>query len=166
MHSERFNEEVIPLQNSLCRFAKGLLHDPFEAEDVVQEILARLWSRKDSLESIDNIKAFAFRMTRNLCLDKIKLRKQAVSDVEKNTLPVLEFNPHEQAEINDMATVIQNIIRLLPEQQRMVLQLRSVEELSFEEIEEIMEMSVNSIRVTLSRARKTVNEIYQQHFNS
>jgi len=104
-------------------------------------------------------------MTRNLCLDKIKLRKQAVSDVEKNTLPVLEFNPHEQAEINDMATVIQNIIRLLPEQQRMVLQLRSVEELSFEEIEEIMEMSVNSIRVTLSRARKTVNEIYQQHFN-
>ena len=166
MHSERFHEEVVPLQNSLCRFAKGLLHDPYEAEDVVQEILAKLWSRKDSLDTIDNVKALAFKMTRNLCLDKIKLRKREISELEKSFLTVSDFNPHEQAEMKDMSTVIQNIIRLLPEQQRLVIQLRSVEELSFEEIEKITDMSINSIRVTLSRARKAVNEIYQQHFNS
>jgi len=166
MHSERFKDEVIPLQNSLYRFAKALLHDPYEAEDVVQEILAKLWSRKDSLENVTNIKAFAFKMTRNLCLDKIKLRKQAIGEVEKNMLPIQDFNPHELAEIRDMATIIQNLISFLPEQQRLVIQLRSVEELSFEEIAEVTDMSINSIRVTLSRARKAVNELYQKHFNS
>jgi RNA polymerase sigma factor (sigma-70 family) len=69
-------------------------------------------------------------------------------------------------EIKDMAMVIQNIIKRLPEQQRLVIQLKSVEGLSFEEIEEITAMSINSIRVTLSRARKTINEVYQQHFNA
>jgi RNA polymerase sigma factor (sigma-70 family) len=166
MHSDRFKDEVIPLQNSLYRFANALLNDPTEAEDVVQEIFARLWSKRDSLGDVDNIKAFAFKMTRNLSLDKIKLRKQTVSEIERNSLLVSDFNPHELTEIKDMAAVVQSIIKRLPEQQRLVIQLKSVEELSFEEIEEITAMSINSIRVTLSRARKTINEVYQQHFNS
>src|SRR6478609_7586537 len=102
MHSERFKDEVIPLQNSLFRFAKALLRDPYEAEDVVQEVFAKLWSRKDSLENVINIKAFVFKMTRNLSLDKIKLRKQAIDEVEKNRLPLSAFNPHELTEIKDM----------------------------------------------------------------
>ncbi|HEV8512284.1 MAG TPA: sigma-70 family RNA polymerase sigma factor, partial [Cyclobacteriaceae bacterium] len=136
------------------------------AEDVVQEVFARLWSRKVSLENINNIKAFAFKMTRNLCLDKIKLRKQKVGKTEKSMLLVSDFNPHELAEIKDMISIVQKIISFLPEQQRLVIQLKSIEELSFEEIEEITDMSVNSIRVNLSRARKTINEIYQKHFIS
>jgi RNA polymerase sigma-70 factor (ECF subfamily) len=166
MHSNRFKDEVIPLQDSLYRFAKALLNDPIEAEDVVQEIFTRLWSKREALNDIDNIKAFAFKMTRNLSLDKIKLRKQTVSEVEKSFLLVSDFNPYELTEIKDMAAVVQKIIKCLPEQQRLVIQLKSVEELSFEEIEEITDMSINSIRVTLSRARKTINEVYQQHFNS
>ena len=165
MHSERFNDEVVPLQNSLYRLANSMLRDRQEAEDVVQEIFIRLWARKDSLADLNNIKAFAFKMTKNLCLDKIKLRKQSVSEDEKTRLTVMDFNPHELAEINDIAAIVQTIMRFLPEQQRLVIQLRSIEELSFEEIEEITDMSVNTIRVTLSRARKTINEIYQQHFN-
>jgi len=165
MHSERFKDEVIPLQNSLYRFAKALLHDTFEAEDAVQEVFTKLWSKKDSLAEVENIKAFAFTMTRNLCLDKIKLRKQTVSEVEKNMLLVTDFNPHELTEIKDTAVIVQNIIKYLPEQQRLIIQLRNVEELSFEEIEQLTNMSINSIRVTLSRARKTINEIYQQHYS-
>ena len=165
MHSERFKDEVIPLQNSLYRFAKALLHDTFEAEDAVQEVFTKLWAKKDSLKEVENIKAFAFTMTRNLCLDKIKLRKQTVSEVEKNMLLVTDFNPHELTEIKDTAVIVQNIIKYLPEQQRLIIQLRNVEELSFEEIEQLTSMSINSIRVTLSRARKTINEIYQQHYS-
>lgn len=165
MHSERFKEEVVPLQSSLYRYANAMLHDRQEAEDAVQEIFVRLWSKKDSLSGVNNLKAFAFKMTKNLCLDKIKLRKQGISEIEKTKLQVSGFNPHEMAEIKDMATVVQSIMKFLPEQQRLVIQLRNIEELSFEEIEEITAMSVNSIRVTLSRARKTINEIYQQHFN-
>src|SRR6478735_9336370 len=112
MHSERFKDEVIPLQNSLYRFAKALLHDTFEAEDAVQEVFTKLWSKKDSLAEVE----------------KIKLRKQTVSEVEKNMLLVTDFNPHELTEIKDTAVIVQNIIKYLPEQQRLIIQLRNVEE--------------------------------------
>jgi RNA polymerase sigma-70 factor (ECF subfamily) len=64
-----------------------------------------------------------------------------------------------------MVATVNEIIKLLPEQQRIVVHLRNIEELSMEEIASVTEMSINNIRVTLSRARKSINEIYQKHFN-
>jgi RNA polymerase sigma-70 factor (ECF subfamily) len=55
---------------------------------------------------------------------------------------------------------------MLPEQQQLLVHLRNVEGLSFEEIEAITELNINVIRVTLSRARKSINEIYQRHYNN
>ena len=52
----------------------------------------------------------------------------------------------------------------LPEQQKMVIQLRDVEQYEFEEIAELLDMSARAVRVTLSRARKTVREkLVQKH---
>jgi DNA-directed RNA polymerase specialized sigma24 family protein len=67
MHSENFKDQVVlPLQSALFRLASSLLRDRQEAEDTVQEILMRLWLRKDSLKDLRNIKAFALKMARNL----------------------------------------------------------------------------------------------------
>ncbi len=89
-----------------------MLHDHEEAEDVVQEIFVRLMVKKGfmPLAGLNNLKAFAFKMTKNLCLDKIKLRKQSISEIEKTRLLVSDFNPHEITEIKDMAMVVQSIM--------------------------------------------------------
>jgi RNA polymerase sigma-70 factor (ECF subfamily) len=66
---------------------------------------------------------------------------------------------------NTVATFF-DTLKMLPEQQQLLVHLRNVEGLSFEEIEAITELNINVIRVTLSRARKSINEIYQRHYNN
>ena len=165
MHSTYFKELVLPLQNSLYRLAYAMLRNREEAEDVVQEIFYRLWSKKGMLHELDSIRAFALKMTKNLCLDKIKGRKHVIGEIEKMNLQSDQSNPHEKAEAGNLIAVVQKIISTLPEQQQLVIHLRNIEELSLDEISTVTEMSINNVRVTLSRARKNINEIYQQHYN-
>ena len=165
MHSTYFKELVLPLQNSLYRLAYAMLRNREEAEDVVQEIFYRLWSKKSMLHELDSIKAFALKMTKNLCLDKIKGRKHVIGEIEKMNLQSNHSNPHEKAEADNLIEVVQKIISTLPEQQQLVIHLRNIEELSLEEISTVTEMTVNHVRVTLSRARKNINDIYQQHYH-
>ena len=69
-----------------------------------------------------------------------------------------------QVEAKDSVSWVEKIMEDLPEQQKMVLQLRDIEEYDFDEIAELLEMKPTAVRVTLSRARKTVREkLLQKH---
>lgn len=166
MHSTDFKARVYPLQDNLLRLAYSMLRNKEEAEDVAQEIMLRLWKRKESLDELDNLKAFALKITKNLCLDKIKLRKQVVGEIENMTIISQNRNPEEILETANTVSTFFDILKMLPEQQQVIVHLRNVEGLSFEEIETVTELNINAIRVTLSRARKSINEIYQRHYNN
>ncbi|KPK79901.1 MAG: hypothetical protein AMS27_17550 [Bacteroides sp. SM23_62_1] len=163
MESKEFRKRIIPLGQKLFRYASGLLHDSQEAEDVVQDIFIKLWNMRDRIEEVKNLDAFTFRMTRNLCLDKIKARRiRFFGDPGEAGVPepeVYERNPEEQTELKDTISKIHGIINNLPEQQKSIIHLRDVEEYSYEEISEMMGMEINAVRVTLSRARRTVREM-------
>ncbi|MFM7855267.1 MAG: RNA polymerase sigma factor [Flammeovirgaceae bacterium] len=165
MDSSEFGVKVLPLQISMYRLAMSVLKNREEAEDVVQEIFYRLWKIRSSLIELQNLKAYALKITKNLCLDRIKLRKQVTGEIEKMHLRSSQQTPHQKLETSNLLEIIQSIIATLPEQQQLIVHLRSVEGLSMEEISEVTEMSINSIRVSLSRARKSINEIYQLRFN-
>ena len=75
MTIENFKSEVLPIKNKLYRVANRMLNDSAEAEDTVQEVFLRLWSKKEKLKEYRSIEAFAMVITKNLCLDKIKLKK-------------------------------------------------------------------------------------------
>jgi RNA polymerase sigma factor (sigma-70 family) len=166
MHSTDFKARVYPLQDNLLRLAYSMLHNKEEAEDVAQEIMLRLWKRKESLNELDNLKAFALKITKNLCLDKIKLRKKVVGEIENMAIISQNRNPEEILETANTVATFFDILKMLPEQQQLIVHLRNVEGLSFEEIEAITELNINVIRVTLSRARKSINEIYQRYYNN
>jgi RNA polymerase sigma-70 factor (ECF subfamily) len=166
MHSTDFKARVYPLQDNLLRLAYSMLRNKEEAEDVAQEIMLRLWKRKESLDELDNLKAFALKITKNLCLDKIKLRKKVVGEIENMTIISQNRNPEEILETANAVATFFDILKMLPEQQQLIVHLRNVEGLSFEEIEAITELNINVIRVTLSRARKSINEIYQRYYNN
>jgi len=76
MTVETFKIEVLPLKHKLYRFAKRLLKNATEAEDIVQEVFIRLWSRREKLSEYKSIEAFAMTITKNLCLDNLKSKKK------------------------------------------------------------------------------------------
>ena len=162
MDRNRFKLEVLPLKNKLYRFASRLLDDGQEAQDAVQEVFIKLWDKRDKLEGLNSLEAFAMTVTRNHCLDKIKARR-TVSIEKSKSLYILEndeVSVERRIELKDSANYIRQLIGGLPEQQKMIIQLRDIEGYEFEEIEQVLDINLNTIRVNLSRARKKIRELY------
>jgi RNA polymerase sigma-70 factor (family 1) len=162
MDSKEFKIRVLPLGHKLHRYAAGILKDIHEAEDIVQDIFLKLWNLRQHIGEIQNIDAFAFRMTRNLCLDRIKALKPTLMDERMETVlksrKALSDDPEHDLILRDTIAEVQRLIEQLPEQQRTAIHLRDVEGYSNEEIAEIMEIEVNAVRVNVSRARKSLRE--------
>ena len=97
-------------------------------------------------------------VTKNMCLDKIKAKGYYKDELNEWNAPVDNKSPDKIAELKDEVSHVHQIIGQLPEQQRMIVQMRDVEEMGYEEIAEVMQMNLNAIRVSLSRARKTIRD--------
>lgn len=159
MVARDFKIKVLPVSKKLLRFATHFLKDEDEAKDVVQDVFLKLWQKRDTLAEIENIEAFAMRMTRNRCLDVIRANKVVPIDAETDRKMKAEtVDVHSKIELSESANQIKMLIGKLPDIQRTVMHLRDIEELSYEEIAEATDIKVNAIRVNLSRARKKVRE--------
>jgi len=159
MLARDFKTDVLPMSNKLLRFAMQILQNEEEAKDVLQDIFLKLWQKRDELEKVENIDAFAMRMVRNRCLDVIRSRRTVSMEVVKKAkITEEESSDTDYIENTDSVTLVKRIIAELPKLQRIVIQLRDIEQLEYEEIAEATEMNVNAIRVNLSRARKKVRD--------
>jgi RNA polymerase sigma factor (sigma-70 family) len=156
-----FKTAVLPYKNKLFRLAKLMLRNKEEAEDLIQDVFLKLWSEKDRIANYRSLEALAVTVTKNKCLDRIK-SKRYKSNVG---LEGIDFKsdtqtPFQHLVVQDDQKLMKRLFDELPEQQRLIIHLRDVEEYSYEEIEEMTGILVNNIRVILSRARKTVRENY------
>ena len=159
MVARDFKTKILPVSKKLLRFATHFLKDEDEAKDVVQDVFLKLWQKKDDLAEIENIEAFAMRMTRNRCLDVIRANKIVPIDAETDRkLKEETVDVHSKIELSESANQIKTLISKLPDLQRTVMHLRDIEQLTYEEIAEATNIKVNAIRVNLSRARKKVRD--------
>ncbi|MBT8300019.1 MAG: sigma-70 family RNA polymerase sigma factor [Maribacter sp.] len=164
MKQSEFLNVVMPFKDKLYRLAKRLLVSTEEAEDATQEILMKLWSKNESIGKYNNVEAFAMTMTKNFCLDRLKSKQASNLKLVHSNYGDGRTSLQKQVEAKDSLSWVEKIMEDLPEQQKMVLQLRDVEEYDFSEIGELLNMKPTAIRVTLSRARKTVREkLMQKH---
>ena len=158
MNQNEFMQLVSPFKDKIFRLAKRLLLSTEEAEDATQEVLVKLWSKNTTLDSYGSVEAFAMTMTKNYCLDQLKSKRAGNLKIVHNNFTDNQPSPAKKIEDNDNLDWVEKIINQLPEQQRMLIQMRDIEQLEFSEIAEIIEMNETAIRVALSRARKTIRE--------
>ncbi|NER17946.1 RNA polymerase sigma factor [Spongiivirga citrea] len=158
MKQSEFLNLVMPFKDKLFRLSKRLLTSVEEAEDATQEVLLKLWKGRKNLSTYKSIEAFAMTMTKNYCLDKLKSKQASNLKLVHSNYKDEQTSLQKQVELNDSLNWVNKIVQKLPEQQRMILQLRDVEQYDFDEIAKVMDMNPTAIRVALSRARKTVRE--------
>jgi RNA polymerase sigma-70 factor (ECF subfamily) len=158
MKQTEFLNIVLPFKDKLFRMAKRLLVSTEEAEDATQEILIKLWDKKNKMETYNNVEAFAMTMTKNFCLDRLKSKQAGNLKLVHSNYTDSSTSLQSEIEAKDSISWVERIMAELPEQQKMVLQLRDVEQYEYEEIEKLLDMKPTAIRVALSRARKTVRE--------
>lgn len=158
MNQKEFLELVLPIKQKVFRLAKRLLTSTEEAEDATQEILIKMWHKNEELNKYNSIEAMMMTMTKNYCLDRLKSKQASNLQLVHSNYTGKEAGLDKQTEDKDKLKWVEKIISELPETQKMIVQLREIEELEFEEIAQIMQMSPTNVRVTLSRARKKIRE--------
>lgn len=174
-----FRNDILPLKNQLYRLALRITLNSAEAEDIVQETLIRVWNRRDTWDSIDNIEAFCFTVCRNLSLDSVKRGNHSVvsldemmtakSDPRSGSSSALAAEPQQtsstpsqQAIDNDSLNIVRNIVDSLPEKQRSCIQLRDFEGKSYKDISTILGITEDQVKVNIFRGRKTIKERFEK----
>ena len=161
MSLETFKEQVLPVKDKLYRFALAMVKSEAEAQDIVQEVLIRIWNRRKDLGQLDNLEAWCMRITRNLSLDKLKSKYNRNTSGMEEGFDVSQGNevtPYRFAEMKDTMKNIAHLMSSLPEKQKQVIHLRDIEGYSYKEISEVLEIDMNQVKVNLFRARKTLKE--------
>lgn len=153
-----FVKLVLPFKDKVYRLARRLLVSKEEAEDATQEILIKLWNNREKIEDYKNVEAFSMTMTKNLCLDRLKSKQAQNLKIVHSNYQDHNVSLQKQVELNDSVDWVSKIMEELPEQQKIIVQLRDIEDYEFDEIAKVLEMNETAVRVALSRARKTIRE--------
>lgn len=163
MTEQEFNDRVLPLAKYIYSFAIHMIGNPDDAADVTQDIMIKLWDSRRKLKRVNNLKAWALKITRNLCLDWLKKQKPVYDEEQILGYEGYDTDVLKQIEARDTVKAVRQMINTLPQSQREVMILREIEELDFDEIAEITGLGVNNIRVLLSRGRTKVKELLTQN---
>lgn len=158
MDHAAFTNMIAPFKGKLYRLAKRMLISVEEAEDATQEIVTKLWVNKDNLSKYNSVEALAMTMTKNFCLDQLKSKRASNLKIIHSNYTDREPSLQQKVEDADSWRWAEKIIDALPHQQKLIVQMRDIEQYDFDEIAKIMEMNETAIRVALSRARKTIRE--------
>ena len=137
-----------------------------DAEDITQQIFLRVWNSAATYKSSAKFTTWLFKITRNLVLNELRRRKRHPStpleqEEEENHFQAEDLQtptPDESLLEAELQEAIQVAISSLPETQRMALVLRRYEELSYEEIGSVLNLSVSAVKSTLFRARTELRE--------
>ena len=122
-------------------------------------------SKNGNLDSYNSVEAMAMTMTKNYCLDQLKSKRASNLTIVHSNYQDREASLQQKVEDSDSLNWVEKIIDELPEQQKLIIQMRDIEQYEFEDIAKILDMNETAIRVALSRARKTIREIMTKTHN-
>ena len=154
--SDRFLKWVDAYQDQAWTLARYLLKDPAEAEDACQEAFVKLWHNQDRIDA-DKIRPWLMRVTRNLCLDRLR-RRHPTEEWQEWQQPDDRHGPMQDLQQHELGEWLKHSINGLTEPYRSLVVLRDVQQHSYEEVANVLELSLTQVKVYLHRARKQLRE--------
>lgn len=150
-------ELVARMRETVYRLARSITLNDAEAEDITQDVFEKVWRSREIIMHSDYPRAYICRMAHNLAIDRCRerVRKQEFEGLERQNVA---NNGDVTTDISDMAALTLRLINRLPEKQRVTIHLRDVEGYEIEEIAKVVGCDDSSVRMNLSRARKTLRE--------
>ena len=124
MNQSDFLKVVLPFKDKVFRLSKRLLTSTEEAEDATQELLFKLWKNRDKIASYRNTEAFAMTMTKNYCYDRLKSKQASNLTLIHSNYKEKETSLENKLEYIDSVDKVHLLIDNLPDQQKLIIQLR------------------------------------------
>lgn len=175
--SRAFDELVELAGGRMLAVARRMMKSEADAQDAVQDAFLSAFKSLDRFDGRSQLTTWLHRITVNACLMKPRSKSRRPETSIEGLLPTFVEDGHQthstpkwnadpssgiqQAELR---TLIRAKIGELPEQYRLVLVLRDIEELSTEEAAEVLEISENAVKTRLHRARQALRTLLEPHF--
>ncbi|MFZ1751209.1 MAG: sigma-70 family RNA polymerase sigma factor [Saprospiraceae bacterium] len=159
MSKEKMKVLELPYKDKLYRFALNIVGNTFDAEDIMQELLIKIWNRIDQFNEIENKEAWCMTVTRNMAIDKTRSKKTKIQDIsEVYHLSDSGRTPDIKMEEEERFGSILALVNQLPEKQKIIVHLRDVEGYTYQEIADMTETTLDFVKVSLHRARKSLRD--------
>ncbi len=163
MERENFERLARATRPHIVAKAIKVLSDAEMAEDVAQETLLKMWSMGDRLGEYRSFEGLALVIARNRCLDLLRQKGRSRSvPLDDFDMADSRLSPEEQVIDSESEAEANSMLSRLPEGQQIVLRLKHIDGLEVEEIAQLTGSSPNAIRVTLSRARHRVLQLFNE----
>jgi RNA polymerase sigma-70 factor (ECF subfamily) len=154
-----FKTQILPMKDKLFRVACRITNDASEAEDVVQEVFIKVWDLRAEWSKYQNLQGWVMQLLKNKSIDKTRSKHRKTTSLDGvYDMPQHEKSPEQTAVLSDAMQQIKNLMTDLPEKQRLIMELRDFDEMTYQEIAAELSIPLNHVKVNLSRARKTIRE--------
>lgn len=169
--SDAFAELVNRHKNAVVGTIAKMLGGYGDIEDIAQQVFIRIWKSAKSYEPSAKFTTWMFTITRNLVFNETRRlsRKKTVSQNEFEdeygieTPDTANRSPQENLEEKELESAIDAAINALPEKARMALTLRRYQNMPYEEIAEILDISISAAKSLLFRARIQLKEALKEY---
>lgn len=152
----KFLRWVDEYQDQAWTLARYLLKDPAEAEDACQEAFVKLWQNQDRIDPA-RIRPWLMRVTRNLCLDRLR-RRRPCEEWQEWQQADDAAGPAQELQRRELGQWLKHSINGLTEPYRSLVVLRDVQQHSYEEVASVLDLSLSQVKVYLHRARRQLRE--------
>lgn len=164
-----FEQLLLAHQKSVYNLCLRMAGNPDDALDLSQEAFIRAWRALGQYQFDAAFSTWLFRLTSNICIDFLRKQKRqqhmslTATDEDESgeefAVPDPAPGPEEQAVHNERRQAVARAMAALPGDYRAVMQLRAVEALSYEQIAEILDIKVGTVKSRLARARAQLRKI-------
>jgi len=158
-----FEDLVREHQTKLYHTCLRMMGNPDDARDMSQEILVKIWRNLPSFKGDSSLSTWLYRIAINTCLDELRRRsKNRQSSIEALSESGWEPTDPEAEQILDRALnrqLLRSAIKQLPDDFRAVIVLRDVSGFAYEEIAQVLDCPIGTVRSRLNRARKLLAKI-------
>lgn len=160
MAQETLLDTLMALQPALQLTAEKLLHSEADAEDAVQEAIIDLWQRRNELEHVRDLRAYAMQSLKNRCISFLRKSRDIATDkIELLDAVDDEAIREEVALTEERSARLDGMIAQLPERQREAVTMKYIEGVSHEEMQRRLGMTSTNVYATLSRAMNTLKSM-------
>lgn len=168
---DAFEEIIAKYEKKVFSLIFNVTKNENEIEDLAQEVFIKIYKNIDKFQGKSSLYTWVYRITTNVCLDHIKKRKEIIyidekiqfedgeMDMQLSTNEKLQDELYEEKELKEK---LQNSINKLSENQRIMIILRDIQGLSYEEISKILNMKLGTVKSQINRARLKLKEILEK----
>lgn len=160
MDQDDYCRTVRAIKDRVYSYAVYLLGDREDAKDIAQEALVRLWEHRETIPETNSARAWTLRTTHNLAIDRMRGRhsRRSIDDDVLAYAPDPGPGPEAQMLVREAGSTIVRALGQLSEADRAVLILRESQGLRYEEIANILDIPLGTLKVRLHRARQRLRE--------